>query len=186
MWHGVARMLFLSRQVNTLKERLETYYLGTRKYTVWSKKPQLWISQGFQRNIFENSHAALINWNYLKSYIREHFDGNNDIVIHQEIHIFLLKRNSNFKLGTQLLWISYTEIDIVSWYSRCKTGAMVVGVFVHISAVLWYLRIRYVRYIYNIDEDRIGVRDWASFVEDNASFLEKIDNSKSDESTIEE
>ena len=63
---------------------------------------------------------------------------------------------------------------------------MVVGVFVHISAVLWYLRIRYVRYIYNIDEDRIGVRDWASFVEDNASFLEKIDNSKSDESIIEE
>ena len=44
----------------------------------------------------------------------------------------------------------------------------------------------YVRYIYNIDEDLIGVRDWASFVEDNASFLEKIDNSKSDESIIEE
>ena len=66
-----------------------------------SKKPQLWISQGFSRNIFENSHAALINWNYLKSYIREHFDGNNDIVIHQEIHIFLLKINSNFKIGTQ-------------------------------------------------------------------------------------
>nr|XP_022290376.1 LOW QUALITY PROTEIN: uncharacterized protein LOC111102014 [Crassostrea virginica] len=39
---------------------------------------------------------------------------------------------------------------------------------------------------YNIDEDRIGVRDWSSFVEDAAAIPEEIDHSESDESIIEE
>ena len=30
-----------------------------------------------------------------------------------------------------VLWISYTKIDIVSWYCRCKTGARVFGVCAH-------------------------------------------------------
>ena len=72
----------------------------------------------------------------------------------------------------------------MSWYCRCKTGARVVGVCAHIAAVLWYLG--YARYRYNIDEDRIGVRDWSSFVEDAAAIPEEIDHSESDESIIEE
>ena len=101
------------------------------------------------------------------------------IFIHQEdpylLKVKLQRRHTTSK--SHVLWISYTEIDIVSWYCRCKTGARVVWVCDHIAAILWYLG--YARYRYNIDEDRIGVRDWSSFREDAAAIPEEIDHSES-------
>mgnify|MGYP003692196889 CR=1 FL=1 len=38
--------------------------------------------------------------------------------------------------------------------------------------------------MYNIDKDRIGARDWSSFVEDAAAISEEINYSENEESII--
>lgn len=178
-------MLYLSRQVNTLKERVETENLDTRKSTIWKEATTVVDFPRLSEERLRELTCGTYQLRLSKSYIQEHLDGNHDIFVHQEDpHLLKVKLQSrHVSAKSHLLWISYTEADITAWYCRCKTGARVVGVCAHIAAILWYLG--YGRFMYSADE-RVGVRDWSSFVEDAANVPEEIDQSDSDESIVEE
>ena len=87
-----ARMLYLSRQVNTLKERVETEHLYTRRSTVWKEATAV---VDFPR-LSEERLRELTTYQLKlsKSYIQEHVDGKNRHTI----------------LKSHVLWISYSVV----------------------------------------------------------------------------
>ncbi|XP_056014968.1 uncharacterized protein LOC125654892 [Ostrea edulis] len=180
-----SKMLYLSRQLNTLKERVETENLDMRKSTIWKEATTVVDFPRLSEERLRELTCGTYQLRLSKSYIQEHLDGNHDIFVHQEDpHLLKVKLQSrHVSAKSHLLWISYTEADITAWYCRCKTGARVVGVCAHIAAILWYLG--YGRFMYSADE-RVDVRDWSSFVEDAANVPEEIYQSDSDESIVEE
>ena len=79
-----ARMLYLSHQVNTLKERVEMEHLDTRRSTVWKEATQVVDFPRLSEERLRELTCGTYQLKLSKSYIQEHVDGKNDIFVHQE------------------------------------------------------------------------------------------------------
>ena len=76
-----------------------------------------------------------------------------------------------------LLWITYSETEVLSWYCTCRAGARVVGVCAHIAAIIWYLSGAR-------DRTAFGVPDWSTYLSDANNLPEAIDASDSETKSI--
>ncbi|CAG2245126.1 unnamed protein product [Mytilus edulis] len=178
-----AKMLYLSKRVNTLKQRVEEENLERRK-TIWKEPDNILddfplLDEEDLRNITCGVYQIKLS----TSYIQEHLEGNCQILVHKEddhlIRVKLQSRHVSSK--TYILWIEYTSAEITAWYCKCRAGARVVGVCAHIASILWYLG--YARHNQDIS---YGVQNWGAYLEDAASIPQAVDESDSEESVIEE
>lgn len=83
-----------------------------------------------------------------------------------------------------LLWIVFDEIQVTSWYCRCRTGSRVVGMCAHIASVLWYLA-----YARHLSQAFAHITDWTQHMQDAKDLPqpEEIDDSdSSDDGCVEE
>ncbi|XP_063418005.1 uncharacterized protein LOC134700555 [Mytilus trossulus] len=178
-----AKMLYLSKRVNTLKQRVEEENLERRK-TIWKEPDNILddfplLDEEDLRNITCGVYQIKLS----TSYIQEHLEGNCQILVHKEddhlIRVKLQSRHVSSK--TYILWVEYTSAEITAWYCKCRAGARVVGVCAHIASILWYLG--YARHNQDIS---YGVQNWGAYLEDAASIPQAVDESDSEESVIEE
>ncbi|XP_071179800.1 uncharacterized protein [Mytilus edulis] len=176
-------MLYLSKRVNTLKQRVEEENLERRK-TIW-KEPDNHTLDDFpllDEEDLRNITCGVYQLKLSTSYIQEHLEGNCQILIHKEdehlIRVKLQSRHVSSK--TYILWIEYTSAEITAWYCKCRAGARVVGVCAHIASILWYLG--YARHNQDIS---YGVQNWGAYLEDAASIPQAVDESDSEESVVE-
>ncbi|XP_061190345.1 uncharacterized protein LOC133198237 [Saccostrea echinata] len=179
-----AKMLYLSCQVNTLKERVEKENLHSRKTTMWTDASSVQDFPKLSEEQLREITCGTYQLKLSKFYIQEHLEGNQDILVHKEDpHLLKVKMQSrHVSSKSHVLWISYNAAEVTAWYCLCKTGARVVGVCAHVASILWYLG--YARHMQGMDN--IGIRDWAAYVEDAANIPETIDTSDSDDSICEE
>ena len=106
-------------------------------------------------------------------------EGDSDILIHREVPGLIRVRLQSRHVSSKkhLLLIRYSDSSVTAWYCRCRTGARVVGVCSHITAVIWFLG-----YAQRNEQGVCGVQDWSEFVTDAAI----IDSSDSDDNGKEE
>ena len=76
-----------------------------------------------------------------------------------------------------VLWITYSETEVLSWYCICRPGACVVGVCAHIAAIIWYLSGAR-------DRTAFGVPDWSTYLSDANNLPEAIDTPDSETESI--
>lgn len=79
-----ARMLQLSHQVNCLKERVEVEELDGRKSSVWIDASTLHDFPKLTEQQLREMTCGSYQLNFSRCYIKEHIDGNHDILIHRE------------------------------------------------------------------------------------------------------
>ncbi|XP_065937114.1 uncharacterized protein [Magallana gigas] len=171
-----AKMQYLSRQINKLKEEVEEKKLDTRS-AIWKHPDEL---QDFPR-LDEDQLRELTCGTYqvklASSYAEEHFGNGCDIMVHKEdqslIRVRIRSRHISSK--SYLLWIRYDEGSVIGWYCRCRAGARVVGMCAHIAAVLWYLGLGHDM------ESLRSVRDWSKFIDDAAVIPDAIHESESED-----
>ncbi|XP_062589596.1 uncharacterized protein LOC134251226 isoform X2 [Saccostrea cucullata] len=171
-----AKMQYLSRQINHLKEEVEEKKLDSRSAT-WKHPDEL---QDFPR-LDEDQLRELTCGTYQvklsSSYAEEHFGNGSDIMVHKEdqslIRVRIRSRHVSSK--SYLLWIRYDEASVIGWYCKCRAGARVVGMCAHIAAVIWYLG--FGRHM----ESFRSVRDWSKFIDDAAVIPDAIDESESED-----
>lgn len=177
-------MVYLSKQINDLKIRIETENLE-RKRAVW-QEPDMTIlnfphlDEVDLRNITCGSYQLKL----CPTYVQEHtIDGNFDIFVHSEYeNLIRVKIQSRHVSSRQyLLWIEFSPISVTAWYCKCKAGARVVGVCAHIASVLWYLG--YARHNPNM---RYGTKNWGEYVVDASDVPESIDSSSESDNIVEE
>ena len=173
-------MLYLSRQINTLRQRVEDENLE-RRSIIW-KSPDNCLADfpHLDETELRNITCGVYQLKLSFSYMQEYLEGNSEIFVHQEddhlIRVRLQSRHTSSR--TYLLWIEYSPTEVTTWYCKCRAGARVVGVCSHIASILWYLG--YARHKPHIS---YGVRNWGEHLED-ASHM--IDDTDSDQSVIEE
>ena len=175
-----AKMQYLSRQINQLKEEVEERKLDTRS-AIWKHPDEL---QDFPR-LDEDQLRELTCGTYevklASSYAEEHFGNGCDIMVHKEdpslIRVRIRSRHISSK--SYLLWIRYDEGSVIGWYCRCRAGARVVGMCAHIAAVLWYIGLG------RDMESLRSVRDWSKFIDDAAVIPDAIDESESEDDSSE-
>lgn len=177
-----AKMQYLSKQVNHLKEEVETKKLNSRVAT-WRSPGDL-DSLGFPQLDEEDIRNITYGVYQLKlasSYAAEHFQEGSDILIHKEDpHLMRIKIHSrHISAKTYFVWIRYNASNINAWYSQCKAGARVVGVCAHIAAVIWFLGLGHYK------ESFKSVQDWSRYVDDATIFPEPVDESDSGDDPIE-
>ncbi|CAG2252289.1 unnamed protein product [Mytilus edulis] len=169
-----AKMLYLSKRVNTLKQRVEEENLERRK-TIW-KEPDNHTLDDFpvlDEEDLRNITCGVYQLKLSTSYIQEHLEGNCQILIHKEdehlIRVKLQSRHVSSK--TYILWIEYTSAEITAWYCKCRAGARVVGVCAHIASILWYLG--YARHNQDIS---YGVQNWGAYLEGKSNLPRECDD----------
>ncbi|CAC5389445.1 unnamed protein product [Mytilus coruscus] len=124
-----AKMLHLSKNVNTLKQRVEEENFERRK-TIW-KEPDNNLDDfpRLDEEDLRNITCGVYQIKLSTSYIQEHLEGNCQILVHQEdehlIRVKLQSRHVSSK--SYILWIEYTSAEITAWYCKCRAGARVVG-----------------------------------------------------------
>ncbi|CAC5377200.1 unnamed protein product [Mytilus coruscus] len=123
-----AKMLHLSKNVNTLKQRVEEENFERRK-TIW-KEPDNNLDDfpRLDEEDLRNITCGVYQMKLSTSYIQEHLEGNCQILVHQEdehlIRVKLQSRHVSSK--SYILWIEYTSAEITAWYCKCRAGARVV------------------------------------------------------------
>ncbi|XP_065923262.1 uncharacterized protein [Magallana gigas] len=178
-----AKMQFLAKQVNHLKEEVEARKLHSR-VAMW-RNPEDLDSLGFphlDEDDIRNITCGVYQLKLASSYAAEHFQDGSNILIHKEdpnlLRIKIQSRHVSAK--SYLLWIRFDESSITGWYCQCKAGARVVGVCAHVAAVIWYIGLR------NYKGSFKSVQDWGRFVDDASVLPEPVDESESDEDLVEE
>jgi hypothetical protein len=104
--------------------------------------------------------------------IQEYMDGESRICVHKDDNNFIRVRIQSRHVSSKqyLLWITYSETEVLSWYCTCRAGARVVGVCAHIAAIIWYLSGAR-------DRTAFGVPDWNTYLSDANNLPEVIDTS---------
>lgn len=178
-----AKMQFIAKQVNHLKEEVEARKLHSR-VAMW-RNPEDLDSLGFphlDEDDIRNITCGVYQLKLASSYAAEHFQDGSNILIHKEdpnlLRIKIQSRHVSAK--SYLLWIRFDESSITGWYCQCKAGARVVGVCAHVAAVIWYIGLR------NYKGSFKSVQDWGRFVDDASVLPEPVDESESDEDLVEE
>lgn len=172
-----AKMLYLSKQVNQLKEQVEEQHLD-RRSVCWKE-----VSEVVD---FPQLDEERLRERTCGSYAQEHIEGDCAIHMHKEedglLRIRMQSRHTSSK--TYQLWIKYEDGDIIACYCKCRAGARVVGMCAHTASIVWYLGFARHRR----DVSRIGVYDWGEFLEDATAVdsSESDSDNSSDESTVEE
>jgi hypothetical protein len=173
-------MLHLSRQINTLRQRVEDENLE-RRSIIW-KNPDNCLAdfRHLDETKLRNITCGVYQLKLSSSYMQEYLGGNSEIFVQQEddhlIRVRLQSRHTSSR--TYLLWIEYSPTEVTAWYCKCRAGTRVIGVCSHIASILWYLG--YARHTPHIS---YGVRIGGKHLED-ASHV--IDDTDSDQSVIEE
>ncbi|KAK3084039.1 hypothetical protein FSP39_007185 [Pinctada imbricata] len=172
-----ARMLFLSKQVNSLKEYVDDKNLHRRSAS-WVAMEEI---KDFPRLDEEQLLFLTCGTYQLKlsaNYTQEHLDGNCDIHGHKDENGLLRVRirSRHVSAKTYLLWIRYDECYVTAWYCRCRTGSRVVGMCAHVAAVIWFLGNGR-----HQQTEKYGVQDWSTFLEDASKVPEAIDQSDDEE-----
>ncbi|OWF49584.1 uncharacterized protein LOC110451517 isoform X2 [Mizuhopecten yessoensis] len=177
------KMLYLSKQINNLKSRVEDENMEKRR-VIWTEPDDCLINfpkldETDLRNITCGSYQLKL----ASSYMQEHINGDCEMQVHKEndnlIRVRLQSRHVSSK--QYLLWIEHDCVNVVAWYCKCRAGARVVGVCAHIAAVLWYLG--YARHHPNVN---FGIKNWGDFVQDAQCIPESVDSSDSEQSVVEE
>jgi hypothetical protein len=178
-----AKMQFLSKQVNHLKEEVEANNMQSR-VAMW-RKPEDLDSLGFPRldeDEIRNITCGVYQLKLANSYAAEYFQEGSNILIHKEdsqlLRIKIQSRHVSSK--SYHVWIRYDESSVTAWYCRCKAGARVVGVCAHVAAVIWFLGLGHYK------ESVKSVENWGRFVDDATVFPEPVDESDSGDDPVEE
>ena len=142
-------MLHLSRQMNTLRQRMEDENLE-RRSIIWKSPDFPHLDETELRNITCGVYQLKLS----SSYMQEYLEVNSEIFVHQEDDTRSLQ-SRHTSSRTYLLWIEYSPMEVIAWYCKCRAGTRVVGVCSHIASILWYLG--YARHKPHIS---YGVRNW--------------------------
>ncbi|XP_062596569.1 uncharacterized protein LOC134258027 [Saccostrea cucullata] len=175
-----AKMVFLSKQVNTLQQHVEDNHLD-RRSVCWSEINDLPDFPHLDKDQLRSLTCGVYQLRLSPCYAKEHLDGDCSIQVHREepglLRVKLQSRHVSAR--SYLLWIQFDAGNIKAWYCKCRAGARVVGMCSHVAAILWYLG-----YARHHKDERLGVRDWGEFVED--ATLVDISDSSSDSDEPEE
>lgn len=177
-----SKMLYLSKQVNTLQQHVELNKLD-RRTVCWEEVEDLTDFPCLDEEQLRSLTCGTYQLRLSPSYAQEHIEGDCAILVHKEepglLRVRLQSRHVSSK--SYLLWIRYESGEICGWYCKCRAGARVVGMCAHVAAILWY-----VGYARHHKDGKLGVRDWGEFISD-ASLVDDSDNSSdSEESEPEE
>lgn len=177
-----SKMLYLSKQVNTLQQHVELNKLD-RRTVCWEEVEDLTDFPCLDEEQLRSLTCGTYQLRLSPSYAQEHIEGDCAIQVHKEepglLRVRLQSRHVSSK--SYLLWIRYESGEICGWYCKCRAGARVVGMCAHVAAILWY-----VGYARHHKDGKLGVRDWGEFISD-ASLVDDSDNSSdSEESEPEE
>ena len=182
-----AKMLFLSKQINELKNKVENDGLDKRSYK-WSKIDSTDFDIEFPRlneEELRNLTLGTYQLKMAKSYTEEHFDseGRYEVLISAEDQCLLSAKIQSRHISAKCyqLWISFNECVVLGWYCKCKIGGRVVGMCSHIASVIWYLG--FGRYT----DKQFRINNWGQYLLDakNIPEPEEIDASD-DEATVTE
>ena len=122
-------MLHLSRQINTLRQRVEDENLE-RRSIIW-KSPDNCLADfpHLDETELRSITCGVYQLKLSSSYIQEYLEGNSEIFVHQEddhlIRVRLQSRHTSSR--TYLLWIEYSPTEVTAWYCKCRAGARVVA-----------------------------------------------------------
>ncbi|XP_061191029.1 uncharacterized protein LOC133199199 [Saccostrea echinata] len=177
-----AKMVFLSKQVNTLQHHVEDNHLD-RRSVCWTEINDLPDFPHEDEDQLRSLTCGIYQLRLSPSYAKEHIEGDCSIQVHREEPGLLRVKIQSRHVSARcyLLWVQYDACDIKAWYCKCRAGARVVGMCSHVAAILWYLG-----YPRHHKDERLGVRDWGEFVED-ATLVDVSDSSSdSDENGPEE
>ena len=180
-----AKMLYLSKNVNSLQTRVDEEGLDKRQLT-WVKVDAVDVAPDFPRyNETEIRELTLgvYQLRMARSYTYEHIDvdGKFEILVNDDIPKLLSSKIQSRHVSAKQYkcWISYGEGVINGWYCKCKAGSRVVGMCSHITCVIWYLS-----YARHNDETVQGVRNWSTTIDDASDLPEIIDASDSDDDSV--
>ena len=122
-----AKMLHLSRQSNTLRQRVEDENLE-RRSIIW-KSPDNCLADfpHLDETELHNITCGVYQLKLSSSYMQEYLEGNSEIFVHQEddhlIYVRLQSRHTSSRI--YLLWIEYSPTEVTAWYFKCRAGARV-------------------------------------------------------------
>lgn len=180
-----AKMLYLSKQVNQLKEQVEEQHLD-RRSVCWKEVSEVVDFPQLDEERLRELTCGSYQLRLSSSYAQEHIEGDCAIHMHKEedglLRIRMQSRHTSSK--TYQLWKKYEDGDIIAWYCKCRAGARVVGMCAHTASIVWYLGFARHRR----DVSRIGVCDWGEFLGDATAVdsSESDSDNSSEESTVEE
>ncbi|XP_033730151.1 uncharacterized protein LOC117319467 [Pecten maximus] len=180
-----AKMLFLSKQVNILQNRIEEGGFASKR-SIWAK-----IDESASLNFpvlteedLRNLTLGVYQIKLARGYTKEHLNdtgGYEVFVCKVESNIISAKIQSrHVSSKVHQLWIMFDECTVQGWYCKCRTGARTVGSCAHVASVIWYLG--FARH--SDIEFHLG-KDWSQYLLDAAS-PEPISVDGSDEETSEE
>jgi hypothetical protein len=174
-------MFFYSFQINALKTYVVENKLE-RRSAQWVPIDDSEVS--FPQLMEEQLRSITFGVYQLKlssSYIQEYMDGESRICVHKDDNNLIRVRIQSRHVSSKkyLLWIKYSETEVLSWYCICRAGARVVGVCAHIAAIIWYLSGARDR-----DRTAFGVPDWSTYLSNANNLPEAIDTSDSETKSI--
>ena len=156
-------MLHLSRQINTLRQRMENENLE-RRSIIWKSPDFPHLDETELRNITCGVYQLKLS----SSYMQEYLEVNSEIFVHQE------DDTRSVTESPHIIQDIFVMDRVTAWYCKCRAGTRVVGVCSHIASILWYLGYARHKRIY---------QELGEHLED-ASHV--IDDTDSDQSVIEE
>ncbi|XP_052792092.1 uncharacterized protein LOC128226248 [Mya arenaria] len=165
-----ARLISMSRRENLLQARVEEEGLDhLTKSSGWALLSEPGVVPDFSKLDESDLRTLTVGVYQLKlapSYVQEHLDehGNFDIFVREQSPgLLCIKIQSRHMSAIRYkCWVGYNEGAINGWYCKCKSGARVVGMCAHITAVVWHLS--YQRH----DVMARGVRNWTDALIDTA------------------
>lgn len=165
-----ARLISMSRRENLLQARVEEEGLDhLTKSSGWALLSEPGVVPDFPKLDESDLRTLTVGVYQLKlapSYVQEHLDehGNFDIFVREQSPgLLCIKIQSRHMSAIRYkCWVGYNEGAINGWYCKCKSGARVVGMCAHITAVVWHLS--YQRH--NVMAR--GVRNWTDALIDTA------------------
>ncbi|CAG2229897.1 unnamed protein product [Mytilus edulis] len=161
------KMIYLSKQNNLLKEKIESENLDRIRSnsTTWCKIDAASIEfPSITEEDLRNLTLGVYQIKLAKSYVAEHVT-----------ETVTLSRHVSSK--AHLLWIQYDEVTVLGWFCKCRAGARVVGMCAHVSAVIWYLG-----YARCLDIPYCSGDDWTKYLIDARNMPEPEIIDESDES----
>ncbi|VDI02501.1 Hypothetical predicted protein [Mytilus galloprovincialis] len=128
------KMIYLSKQNNLLKEKIESENLDRIRSnsTTWCKIDAASIEfPSITEEDLRNLTLGVYQIKLAKSYVAEHVTENSDfeVLVHkQENNLICAKIQSrHVSSKAHLLWIQYDEVTVLGWFCKCRAGARVVG-----------------------------------------------------------
>ena len=177
------KMLFLAKQSNDLKTRIEHEGIEKIRSAEWTRMDAINISfPSLSEEEIRCLAIGVYQVNLAKSYVQEHLNEHAEFTVYvckQDEHLIWAKLQSrHVSSKAYILWILYDECNVISWYCKCRTGSRVVGMCAHVASVIWYLA-----YARNLIQPFWYVKDWTEYLQDAKSMAEPepVDGSDDDE-----